>query len=147
VAGAGIGGCNWRDNFVSAQWFAFSRQECGIERRRACFSRKGIFKNFSLSLFDLLQKHGILVPLRQDLGVSHWEASSDLLAQRYFDQGLRWIVAYNFKKVALILEFLLLVYVFQKNRVLSLFCKVKRLIRIVQCVLGEKQLVEDKILM
>ncbi len=38
------------------------------------------------------------MPLRQDLGSSHWSASTNLLAQRFFDQGLRWIVAYNFKK-------------------------------------------------
>ncbi len=62
------------------------------------------FLKFLQTLFDLLQKHGILVPLRQDLGVSHWKASSDLLAQRYFDQGLRWIVAYNFKKVCFLLN-------------------------------------------
>ncbi len=45
-----------------------------------------------------LARHGILVPLRQDLGSSHWQvATRDLLAQRYFDQGLRWVVGYNFK--------------------------------------------------
>jgi len=48
---------------------------------------------------NFLSKHGVLVPLRQDLGSSSWAgASSDLLAQRFFDQGLRWMVAYNFKK-------------------------------------------------
>ena len=46
----------------------------------------------------LAQNAGLLVPLRQDLGKAHWAVCTrNPLAQRYFDQGLRWIVAYNFK--------------------------------------------------
>lgn len=45
-----------------------------------------------------LARHGVLVPLRQDLGDAHWAvATGNPLAQRFFDQGLRWMVGYNFK--------------------------------------------------
>jgi hypothetical protein len=47
---------------------------------------------------EFLEKHNILVGLRQDIGTSHWPVlTKSTLGQRYFDQGLRFVVAYNFR--------------------------------------------------
>ena len=44
-----------------------------------------------------LKEKGILVPLRSDIGSSHMPVFCSAHAQRYFDQGLRFVVAYQFR--------------------------------------------------
>jgi hypothetical protein len=52
------------------------------------------WSGYASDVQNLLRQRAVQIPLRHDLGDAHWTVLCEsAMAQRYFDQGLRFVVA------------------------------------------------------